>query len=165
MLMQGQPTWASMASQPTKPRQTSHPKPGKPMLQKPTPQGTSTDSQCLIIQVHPSISMDERPNGIDTRRKINEMLERKEVPQYFQVMAVRYSGTGNIKITTTHMCKATDLMPHGKDITEIITPNKILSILPDTEHHRCQGASETGDMLCPSTHGAPMYLWNGHSRG
>ncbi len=163
--MQGQPTWASMASQPTKPRQTSHPKPGKPMLQKPTPQGTSTDSQCLIIQVHPSISMDERPNGIDTRRKINEMLERKEVPQYFQVMAVRYSGTGNIKITTTHMCKATDLMPHGKDITEIITPNKILSILPDTEHHRCQGASETGDMLCPSTHGAPMYLWNGHSRG
>src|SRR5258708_5241543 len=85
MLMQGQPTWASMASQPTKPRQTSHPKPGKPMLQKPTPQGTSTDSQCLIIQVHPSISMDERPNGIDTRRKINEMLEMNEAPQDFQV--------------------------------------------------------------------------------
>ncbi len=64
------------------------------------------------------------------------MLERKEIPQYFRVMAVGYSGAGNIKITTTHTCKAADLMPHGKDITEIITPNKILSILPDTEHHR-----------------------------
>ena len=31
--------------------------------------------------------------------------------------------------------------------------------------HRCQGASETGNVPCPSTHGAPMYLWNGHSRG
>src|SRR5258707_4334858 len=29
----------------------------------------------------------------------------------------------------------------------------------------CQGASETGDMLCPSTHRAPTYLQNGHSRG
>src|SRR5258707_15814456 len=29
----------------------------------------------------------------------------------------------------------------------------------------CQGASETGDMLRPSTHRALMYLWNGHSRG
>src|SRR5260370_18495540 len=29
----------------------------------------------------------------------------------------------------------------------------------------CQGASETGNMLCPSTHRALMYLWNGHSRG
>ena len=37
---------------------------------------------------------------------------------------------------TTHSCKASDLMAHGKDITKIITPNKILSILPDTEHHR-----------------------------
>src|SRR5258708_22626596 len=29
----------------------------------------------------------------------------------------------------------------------------------------CQGTSETGDVLCPSAHRAPMYLWNGHSRG
>src|SRR5258708_9530695 len=29
----------------------------------------------------------------------------------------------------------------------------------------CQGASETGDVLCPSTHRALTYLWNGHSRG
>ncbi len=90
----------------------------------------------MIIQVHPSISAEERPNGIDTRKKINKMLEKKGIPQFFRVMAVRYSGAGNIKITTTHMCKAMDLMPHGKDITEIITLNKILSILPDTEHHR-----------------------------
>ncbi len=64
------------------------------------------------------------------------MLEKKEIPQYFQVMAVGYSGAGNIKITTTHMCKAMDLIPHGKDIAEIITPNKILSVLLDMEHHR-----------------------------
>ena len=29
----------------------------------------------------------------------------------------------------------------------------------------CQGASETRNMLCPSTHGALTYLQNGHSRG
>src|SRR5260221_13632063 len=29
----------------------------------------------------------------------------------------------------------------------------------------CQGASETRNVPHPSTHGAPMYLWNGHSRG
>src|SRR5260221_10454380 len=29
----------------------------------------------------------------------------------------------------------------------------------------CQGASETGNVLHPSTCGAPMYLWNRHSRG
>src|SRR5260221_6564329 len=51
-------------------------------------------------------------------------------------MAVRYSGAGNIKITTTHSCKASELMMHGKDIAKIITPNRILSVLPDTEHHR-----------------------------
>src|SRR5260221_11941524 len=30
---------------------------------------------------------------------------------------------------------------------------------------QCQGASETRNMLCPSTHRAPTYLQNGHSRG
>jgi len=33
------------------------------------------------------------------------------------------------------------------------------------EVDHCQGASETGDMLCPSTHGALTYLQNRHSRG
>src|SRR5258708_39102666 len=31
--------------------------------------------------------------------------------------------------------------------------------------YRCQGMSETRNVLHPSTCGAPMYLWNGHSRG
>ena len=35
----------------------------------------------------------------------------------------------------------------------------------DRVHAMCQGMSETRDMLHPSTHGALMYLWNGHSRG
>ncbi len=43
MLMQRQPTWATIASQPTKPRQAPHPKPGKLTQQKPTLQGTSAD--------------------------------------------------------------------------------------------------------------------------
>src|SRR5258708_9117629 len=51
-------------------------------------------------------------------------------------MAVSYSGAGNIKITTTHSCKASDLMTHRKDIVKIITSNRILSVLLDTEHHR-----------------------------
>src|SRR5258708_13868686 len=35
----------------------------------------------------------------------------------------------------THMCKVLDLMPHGNDIASIITKNKVLLILPDTEHY------------------------------
>src|SRR5258708_5970274 len=31
--------------------------------------------------------------------------------------------------------------------------------------HKCQGASETGNVLCPSTCRALMYLQNRHSRG
>src|SRR6266436_8294520 len=39
--------------------------------------------------------------------------------------------------------------------------------LGDSSHSSavCQGMSETGNVLHPSTHGALMYLWNGHSRG
>src|SRR5258708_26892996 len=29
----------------------------------------------------------------------------------------------------------------------------------------CQGASETGNVSCPSAHGTPTDLWNRHSRG
>ena len=39
-----------------------------------------------------------------------------------------------------------------------------LGMDPDTSTE-CQGVSETGNMLHPSTHRALMYLQNGHSRG
>src|SRR5260221_2233289 len=51
-------------------------------------------------------------------------------------MAVRYSGVGNIKITTMHTSKVSDLMQHGNNIASIITNNKVLLILLDTEHYR-----------------------------
>src|SRR5258708_27362300 len=50
-------------------------------------------------------------------------------------MGVGYLGAGNIKITTTHTSKASDLMNHGNDITSMIMKNKVLLILPDTEHY------------------------------
>ena len=68
--------------------------------------------------------------------KINEMLECKGVPQYFQVMAVGYLVAGNIKITTTHTCKASDLITFGEDIAAIITKNKVISVLLDKDHYR-----------------------------
>ncbi len=68
------------------------------------------------------------------RKKINDMLEKKEVPQFFRIMAVGYLGVGNIKIMTNHSSKALDLMKYRKYIAEIITQNKVLSILPDTKH-------------------------------
>src|SRR5258708_18525409 len=37
--------------------------------------------------------------------------------------------------TSTHSCKASDLMEYGHDITRIITKNKVLSILQDSEHY------------------------------
>ncbi len=63
------------------------------------------------------------------------MLEKKGAPQFSQIMAVRYSGVGNIKITTNHSSKASDIMKYGNDIAGIITTNKVLSILLDTEHY------------------------------
>ena len=42
---------------------------------------------------------------------------------------------------------------------------KIIEKANSLDGANCQGASETGDMLCPSTHRAPTYLWNGHSKG
>src|SRR5258708_11324954 len=115
--------WATVAAAPTKPTQTST-----------TTQEPTADPWCLIIQVHPPIIAKERHNGIETRKKINEVLDKKGVPQFFRVMAVGYSGVGNIKITTTHTSKASDLMKHGNNITNIITKNKVLLILPDTKH-------------------------------
>src|SRR5258705_8073185 len=63
------------------------------------------------------------------------MVDKKGVPQFFQIMVVGYSGVGNIKITTTHMSKASDLMKYGKDIANIITKNEVLLVLPDMEHY------------------------------
>src|SRR5258708_34581542 len=99
------------------------------------PQEPTADPQCLTIQVHPPILAEERANGIEVRKKINEMRDKKGVLQFFHVMAVGYLGAGNIKITTTHTSKASDLMNHGNDITSMIMKNKVLLILPDTEHY------------------------------
>ncbi len=94
------------------------------------------DPQCLIIQVSPPIAATERPNGIEIRNCINNMLNKKQVPQYFQVMAIGYSVAGNIKISTAHTCQASDLMTYGEEIAALITTNKVISILPDEDHYR-----------------------------
>src|SRR5258708_27918094 len=89
----------------------------------------------LIICMNPLITNKEKPNGIEVRTKINNMLDRKGVRQFFRVMGISYSGAGNIKVTSTHSCKASDLMEYGCDIARIITKNEVLSILPDSEHY------------------------------
>ena len=50
------------------------------------------------------------------------------------------------------------------NIKAIFCPGQHDSLTPNLVYH-CQGASETRNVLRPSTHGAPMYLQNGHSRG
>ena len=101
-----------------------------------TPEVPTADPCCLIIRLNPPIPEEEKPNGIEVRAKINDMLDRKGVPQHLRVMAIGYSGAGNIKVTTTHSCKASDLMKYGQDIAAIVTRNEVLSILPDKEHYR-----------------------------
>ncbi len=86
--------------------------------------------------MNPPITNEEKLNGIEVRTKINNMLDRKGVPQFFRVMGIGYSGAGNIKVTSIHSCKASDLMEYGCNITRIITKNEVLSILPDSEHYR-----------------------------
>ena len=85
--------------------------------------------------MNPPITIEEKLNGIEIRTKINEMLDRKGVLQFFRVMGIGYSGARNIKVTSTHSCKASDLMEYGCDIARIITKNEVLSILPDSEHY------------------------------
>ena len=51
-------------------------------------------------------------------------------------MAISYSSVGNIKVTSTHSCKALDLMEHRCDIAKAITNNKVISILLDSEHYQ-----------------------------
>ncbi len=93
------------------------------------------DPRCLIIQVNLPINNEEKPNRIEVRTKINEMLDRKGVPQFFRVMGIGYSRAGNIKIMSMHTCKASNLMEYGCNITRIITKNEVLLILPDSEHY------------------------------
>ena len=83
MTEQRQLSWVTIASQPAKPKQMIHTKLGKPALQKEATHATTADLRCLIIQVNLTIDVEERPNGIDTRKEINEMLEHKGIPQYF----------------------------------------------------------------------------------
>src|SRR5258708_2164867 len=51
-------------------------------------------------------------------------------------MAVRYSVTGNIKISTTQTCQVSDLMAFGEEIAALITTNRVISVLPDEDHYR-----------------------------
>src|SRR5260221_10415685 len=51
-------------------------------------------------------------------------------------MAVGYSMASNIKISTTHTCKASDLIAFREEIATIITSNKVISVLPDEDHYR-----------------------------
>ena len=60
----------------------------------------------------------------------------RSVPDYGGTGCYRYSIAGNIKISTTHACKAADLMAFGEEIAEIITKNKVISVLPDEDHYR-----------------------------
>src|SRR5258708_8182076 len=75
-----------------------------------------------------------------------------------------------LRLTTDQYWTCLDLVPTPR--AAIYIPFLHLSYLPDPfsltimgNYSFCQGASETGNVLCLSTHGAPMYMWNGHSRG
>src|SRR5258708_10610714 len=121
--MQTQMSWAQVAANAHQrsPAQPKHTTSKTPQMKNPE---KTADLQCLIIQVSPPIPATERPNGIDTRNQINDMLDQKQTPQYFWVMAVGYSVAGNIKISTTHTCKAADLMAFREEIAVIITKNR-----------------------------------------
>src|SRR6266478_5042332 len=130
-----QMSWAQVAA---KAHQKMPTQPAKPPT-KETPmhnQERTADPCCLIIQVSPPIPAMERPNGIEVRNQINQMLEEKGMPQYFRIMAVGYSMAGNIKIMTMQSCKVMDIITHGEEIAAIITANKVISILPDEDHYR-----------------------------
>ena len=80
MATNSQPSWAAVAAAPAKSTQTTLPKPSKPTQTRMTPQEPTADPRCLIIQVQPPILAEERPNRIITRKKINEMLDKKGIP-------------------------------------------------------------------------------------
>jgi hypothetical protein len=137
-----QKTWANVAKtlpRPTQSRETSQPENGTKTQHTVTPSETdhnpTANPHSLIIRVNPPVPLDQRPNGIETRKKINDMLERKNLPHYLRVMALGYSMAGNIKITTAPTCKASDLLEYGQEIAALIMSNEVLSVLPDMEHY------------------------------
>ncbi|KAF8340709.1 uncharacterized protein EI90DRAFT_3117218 [Cantharellus anzutake] len=136
-------TWESVvARNPPKPP-LPHSKPKQPNTVV-GPQGLTAkqlveptvDSRCLIIQVNPPIHPDQRPNGIETWKRANKLLERKNLPHCLRIMAIGYSVAGNIKLMTAPTCKASDLIQYGHEIAVLITENEVLAVLPDMEHYR-----------------------------
>ena len=75
--------WASVAAKLAKLPHPLTPRTTKESQPQPAPQEPMADPHCLIIiiQVQPPIPTRERPNGIEVRKKINKMLDKKEVPQ------------------------------------------------------------------------------------
>src|SRR6266478_3803892 len=47
----------------------------------------------------------------------------------------------------------------------IADSQKIVPLTTQSPQPYCQGTSKTGNVSCPSAHGAPMDLWNRCSRG
>ena len=91
MMDPNQSTWASVAEKPEAPL-NPQPNPATQKWKVGNISGPTADPHCLIIQVHPPITANERPNGIETRTKINNLLAKKGVAQSIRVMAVGYSG-------------------------------------------------------------------------
>ncbi|KAF8311784.1 uncharacterized protein EI90DRAFT_3095542 [Cantharellus anzutake] len=128
-------SWASVVASPPPAVPTHIARPG-PQMTTMDMQAPTTNPHILIIRVNPLIPPDQQPNGLATRKKINNMLGTKNLPHYLRVMAVGYSLAGNIKITMAPTCCATDLEKYGKEIAATITDNEVLSALPDMEHFR-----------------------------
>ncbi|KAF8342288.1 uncharacterized protein EI90DRAFT_3032776, partial [Cantharellus anzutake] len=113
-------TWANVAAKsPPLPKTSSTPtKDQDTTAPDTTGPAATTDPRCLIIQ------------------KINDLLEKKNIPHYLRVMAIGYSIAGNIKVTTAPTCKASDLIAFSHKIAATITQNEVISVLPDLEHYR-----------------------------
>ena len=76
-------TWVTVAATLAKPIQQPAHKTTKTTQPSGTTQDPSADPCCLIIQIQPPIPTEERPNRIEVRKKINDMLDQKGVPQFF----------------------------------------------------------------------------------
>src|SRR5260370_20950020 len=69
--------WPSVTASTPKTPQPTNPKPTKTLHPHTPTQEPMADPCCLIIQITPTIPVEERPNGIMVRKKINDMLEIK----------------------------------------------------------------------------------------
>src|SRR5258707_7185733 len=86
-------------------------------------------------------------------------------PRPMGLVSEHVEGAGNIREVTDKLPIEVHKAKEGLDLLDLCWGQPFCNSVDLCQIHSCQGASETGNVSCPSAHGTPTDLRNGHSRG